>query len=92
MEPTPQPDLLWLARYTVPLHLLLPLGLWGIGRHDPAWAGGLLLAIHLAFPLLLIVTRPRWRGQEVSLLLLLLANHLASLGSAAVGLELAQKL
>lgn len=90
MEPTPERriEILSLARYTLPVHLLLPAGLWVVAQLDITWAGVVLLALHLLFPLLLAVTWRWWWGQGPSVLILVILNHLASLLGAAVWLEL----
>ncbi|MFO0633721.1 MAG: hypothetical protein U0168_12795 [Nannocystaceae bacterium] len=79
-------DVLGLWRWTVPLHALLPLAIWGCSRAELV---GVLqvgfFVIHFGFPVVLAASYPLWEGQGVELVGLLIANHLVTF---AVGLAL----
>ncbi|MCB9700840.1 MAG: hypothetical protein H6711_02985 [Myxococcales bacterium] len=79
-EAPPALRVLSLARYTIPIHALLPLLIWALGR---AWEGTTtitLVVVHVAFPLVLGLTYPLWRGQGGDLIALLVANHIVTFG------------
>lgn len=88
MHEAPYNGLLPLARYSVPVHLLLPLILWAVARADASWAGYLFLGLHIVFPLVLALTLRWWREHVWELAVLLVINHVASFLSAAVLLEI----
>jgi hypothetical protein len=75
-------DVLSLAKYTIPVHALLPLPILAAptGSLD-GWLSFGLLAIHLGFPMLLGLTYPLWRGQGIALAMLLVFNHLTTFAS-----------
>ena len=76
----PQPgDMLRLARYTLPVHIALaPAGLW-LSKIHPAIIDDIWLFLHLAFPVVLILYRRRWRGLGEELTVLIVLNHVATL-------------
>ena len=73
-----QPSLLWHARWTVPLHVILPIGLSWLMRHDFDAAVTTFAGIHVGFPLLLLMTVRWWWSRTGELLLLLFINHIVS--------------
>ncbi len=77
-EPDVSPSLLWHARWTVPMHLVLPVGLWWLIRNDPIVAAGAFAGVHLGVPVLLLITVRWWWDRVADLVLLLLINHLAT--------------
>ncbi len=76
--PGAAPSLLWHARWTVPLHLVLPVGLWWLIRNDPIVAASVFAGVNVGVPVLLLITVRWWWGRVVDLVLLLLINHLAT--------------
>lgn len=74
----PRWTLLWHARWTVPLHIVLPIGLSWLIRNDPSMAVSAFWGVHASFPLVLLVTAPWWWSRKDELLALLLTNHLVS--------------
>jgi len=67
-----------LARYTLPLHALLPVLIATLGREREVSITIVIIVIHLVVPLLLALTYPLWRGQGGDLVLLLLLNHIVT--------------
>lgn len=76
--------LLWHARWTLPLHVVLPIGLWWLVQHDPGSATVLFVGIHAGFPILLIATVRWWWSRRGELIALLIINHLVSFVVLAV--------
>jgi hypothetical protein len=74
----PRWTLLWHARWTVPLHIVLPIGLSWLIRNDPSTAASAFWGVHAGFPLVLLVTAPWWWSRKDELLALLLFNHIVS--------------
>lgn len=72
------------ARYTIPIHLVLPWALWGLAVLHPAAPVWFFLSVHVLFPVVLVVTYRYWRGQGAELALLVGVNHVATLLSGAV--------
>ena len=70
--------LLWHARWTVPLHILLPMGLVWLIRNDPGLAAKAFIAVHAGFPLVLLGTIGWWWRQKGDLIALLVINHFFS--------------
>ena len=67
-----------LAYYTIPFHVVAPVLIaWAGSEHvdlvSKAW-----LAVHLLFPIVLVLSYPWWQGQGQQVLGLLAVNHLAS--------------
>lgn len=73
-------SLLRLAWWTVPLHLLMGLGVWWLIRNEPDRLASLLVGGHIAFPVLLLVTVRWWWDRWGELLALLLINHAVTFG------------
>jgi hypothetical protein len=73
-----------LARYTVPLHVVLPAAVWIPGAMEGLWFTLVFFVIHLGFPVVLAVTYPWWRGRGGELAVLLVLNHIVTF--AALGL------
>ena len=70
--------LLWHLRWTVPLHIVLPIGLAWLIRHDPGQAVEAFWAVHAGFPVVLLVTARWWWSRKDELLAVLLVNHVVS--------------
>ena len=77
-EQTARPSLLWHARWTVPLHVVLPIGLWWLMRHDFGSAVTAFVGIHVGFLLVLLTTVRWWWSRTGELVLLLFINHLVT--------------
>lgn len=71
-------SLLWHVRWTGPLHVVLPIGLWWLMQNDPSTAATAFFGVHAGFPVLLFMTVRWWRGRLGELLVLLFINHLIS--------------
>ena len=78
VDSKPRWTLLWHARWTVPLHIALPIGLSWLIRNDPSTAASAFWGVHAGFPLVLLVTAPWWWSRKDELLALLLINHIVS--------------
>jgi hypothetical protein len=73
-----KPSLLWHLRWTVPLHVALPIGLWWLLHHNFLSAVTTFVVIHVGF-LLFLVTTVRWWWPRINeLLLLLFINHVVT--------------
>ncbi|MCA9698124.1 MAG: hypothetical protein KC431_11415 [Myxococcales bacterium] len=74
------PSLYWLLRWTVPIHALLPLliaatlmlGDDGLAEAAISWTW---MAIHLLFPVALVLSYPWWRGRGDEVAAILVINH-----------------
>ena len=69
---------MWHARWTVPVHVMLPVIGWGLTQIDPQLSVRAFLAVHLAFLGVLVVTVPWWWRRISELAALLLVNHAAT--------------
>ncbi|REJ85591.1 MAG: hypothetical protein DWQ34_28705 [Planctomycetota bacterium] len=76
--------LLWHARWTLPLHVVLPIWLWWLMQHDPGQATAIVLGIHIGFPAVMLVTIRWWWRRVGELVALLILNHLVSFAVLAV--------
>lgn len=74
-----------LARYTLPIHALLPLIIAGLGREREVSITIAIVVIHLVVPFVLALTYPLWRGQGGDVVVLLVLNHIVTF---AVGIGL----
>ena len=83
-EPLPPWTVLKLARYTVPLHVLLPAALWIPGAMEGLGFTVGFFVVHFGFPFVLAITYPWWRGRAGELVALLVLNHIVTF--AALGL------
>ncbi len=77
-RPEAASSLLWHACWTVPLHLVLPVGLWWLIRNNPIAAAWAFAGVHLGVPVLLLITVRWWWDRVADLVLLLLINHLTT--------------
>jgi hypothetical protein len=69
-------DVLDLARYSLPVHALLPFVLWLLAAADQQTALQVgFYVIHFGFPVVLLVTYPWWEGQGAAVVGLIVANH-----------------
>jgi hypothetical protein len=75
--------ILRLARWTVPIHVLLPCLFAALHRHTGVLVG-LFLGFHLAFPVLLVATWSRWRGHGEEVAFLVVVNHVVTFTTFAV--------
>lgn len=81
--------ILRLARFTVPIHLLLPALLWESTQRWPNTLTQQLLVIHALGAVLIAASYRLWRGRGEELAVLILIDHLATgLGGALLGLGL----
>lgn len=71
-------SLLWHVRWTGPLHVVLPIGLWWLMQNAPTTAATTFFGVHAGFPVLLLMTVRWWRSRLSELLVLLFINHLIS--------------
>lgn len=69
---------LGLLRWTIPLHALLPLAFAGLRALGDGWLMAFLLVLHLGFPLVLVATYSRWRGQGLQMVGLVAVNHVVT--------------
>ncbi len=74
IEP-PDRKVLRLLRYTIPVHGLLPIGLWLLGSHDQILLGQVLVGLHLLTLLLIVASYRWWRGHGVQLAAVILIDH-----------------
>ncbi len=81
-------DVPYLARYTIPVHALIPvlIGVSWEGREE--LVGSIVLSVHVAFPVLLIATFQFWRSQIIELVALVAVNHLVTFISTTLLLAL----
>ncbi len=68
-------NLYWHVRWTVPLHILLPIGLWWIMQVDGWLAAQVFIAIHVVALVLFIGTIKWWWALSGDLVGLLFINH-----------------
>lgn len=69
-------DVLDLARYSLPVHAVLPLVIWLLAATDQQTALQVgFYVIHFGFPAVLLVTYPWWEGQGTAMVGLIVANH-----------------
>ena len=78
------PSLFWHARWTVPMHVLLPILLWWLLQTSPAAAAYMFWGIHLVFLVLLLISCRWWWNRADDLLGLLLLNHFVTFVVVAV--------
>jgi len=71
-------NLYWHLRWTVPLHIALPIGLWWIMQFDGWLAAQAFFAIHIVGLVLFLVTIKWWWSQSGDLIGLLFINHFAT--------------
>lgn len=75
----PSSGLLWHLRWTVPVHLLLPVGLWWLMQSDPHLAAQVFLGIHLVCLPALVAVFWKWWAHSADLIAILFVNHVVSL-------------
>ena len=90
--PAPRIEVESLARYSIPIHALLPWILWGLSRLGTEVPVALFMAFHLVFPEVAVASYRYWRGQGIELLVLLAVNHAVTFVSAALAGGLASLL
>ena len=78
VEPVVPPRwaVLKLARYTVPVHALLPAVLW----LPSAWFTAVFFILHIAGVVLLAVSYPWWQGRVAEMVALVVVNHAVTFG------------
>ena len=74
----PAPSLLRHARWTVPVHLALPIVGWGLAAIDAELAAWGFAGIHVLFLVFFIATLRLWWSRVEQLLVLVAINHVAS--------------
>ena len=77
-----------LAYVTIPVHVLLPVLIAWLGSDHVELVSDAWLAVHLLFPLVLVLSYPWWQGQGEQVLALIVVNHVASFATV-VALALA---
>lgn len=67
--------ILWVS---LPVHALLPAA--ALLPVPTTWLAGAFLTLHLGFPVVLVVTWRWWRGQALEVAVVVLLDHLVTLG------------
>ncbi len=75
-EPLPRWTVLGLARYTVPLHALLPAVLW----LPTGWFTAAFFVLHIVGLLALALSYPWWQGRAAEMVGLVVVNHAVTFG------------
>ena len=75
-ETPPRWAVLKLARYTVPVHALLPAVLW----LPSAWFTAVFTVLHIVGLLLLALSYPWWNGRAAEMVALVVLNHGVTFG------------
>ncbi len=69
-------------RWTVPLHVVLPIGLWWLMQINTMLAAQVFLGVHIGFLIVLLVTIAWWWAHSGDLIALLFINHMVSFAVA----------
>lgn len=75
--------LMWHLRWTIPVHVLLPLGLWWLMNIDPRLAAQAFVGMHALFLLALLATMRWWWAHSGDLIAVLFVNHIVSFAVTA---------